>query len=216
MSSFDEIRRRFYNEAVHELNEAKQRLSYNDKKLSRLLQEEKLDMRVQIQKSKEYHKDQLVKIDALEQKVDEIQRGLWDARLKEEIDQVAVTIAEKTKVTKTKKKNTRSMLAPQPYVKQQNLYHSTPPTVSQREMDRELGYYYKTLEMYSDANKARLKNMPNNRGFMFRRVWFFGEKPEQPPTDELIMYEYDRQQNKTIEHHYQNRRHWTTIKRDRR
>ena len=54
----------------------------------------------------------------------------------------------------------------------------------QKDFDRENGYFLKKCDSLPSYMKSKLDNMPSNKGFIFRGVWFFGKKrPESTTTD---------------------------------
>lgn len=49
----------------------------------------------------------------------------------------------------------------------------------EREIQREYRRYLKTISSLPDYLKKKLRKMPNNKGFIWRDVWFWGDKKEE-------------------------------------
>lgn len=60
-------------------------------------------------------------------------------------------------------------------------------------LEKDLRYHYNLFERKSKSLptyiKRNLKHMPNNKGYIWKGVWFFGAKPEKPGDDTMSMYE---------------------------
>jgi hypothetical protein len=59
-------------------------------------------------------------------------------------------------------------------------------------MRKELEYFYKTTDSLPDHLYYKLKNMPNNKGYIWRDVWFMGELPPEKDEDIMMFEKKDR------------------------
>jgi hypothetical protein len=66
---------------------------------------------------------------------------------------------------------------------------------SEKEMDRELRFFYRTCENIPDYILKNLDEMPNNKGYIWKGIWCFGKLPPEK-NQPLIMFEKLRDSNK--------------------
>ena len=60
-------------------------------------------------------------------------------------------------------------------------------------LEKDLNYHYKLFQKKSASLpsyiKRNLKHMPNNKGYIWKGVWFFGIKSQNPQDNTICMYE---------------------------
>ena len=70
-----------------------------------------------------------------------------------------------------------------------------------KEMDRSYRHFIKASEQFPDYLQKKLKKMPENKGYIWKGIWFFGLKPtenqnslrmfERTYDKELLIHEYE-------------------------
>lgn len=59
-------------------------------------------------------------------------------------------------------------------------------------MDKEYYYYVKNSNRLPGYMKKNLKKMPNNKGYRWNNIIFFGDKPSRTHTNDSVIFEKDR------------------------
>ena len=100
-------------------------------------------------------------------------------------------------------------------VKSKTFYQKNRITTKQekykeKNINRSLRYYNDISEKVPSFIRRNLKNMPNNRGYIWKSIWFFGEKLDNPINNTLVMHEIFR--NKTLIHTIKNKKKTTITK----
>lgn len=98
------------------------------------------------------------------------------------------------------KKASKVVVKKEPIVKPKPVYkpyNSYGP--SEKYMDKELLRFMSSYDYLPDFIKKQLAELPGNKGYIYKDVWFFGEKPVEEG-EILIMYEKYRDTLTTYEH----------------
>jgi hypothetical protein len=105
-------------------------------------------------------------------------------------------IIKKQKETKKKEKQKKEYKKNREYFRQQRY--------KQKTINRYNQYFYKNQEKIPKYLLDNLKNMPNNKGYIFNDVWCFGELPAEQgkPT-----YLYKKQKNNLLIHEFTPTKH---------
>lgn len=61
-----------------------------------------------------------------------------------------------------------------------------------REMDKSWQYFVKARDTFPEYMSKKLKNMPNNKGYIWKSIHFYGERP-YIPGDPVILFETQRE-----------------------
>jgi len=61
-----------------------------------------------------------------------------------------------------------------------------------REMDKSWQYFLKSRDTFPEYMSKKLKNMPNNKGYIWKSIHFYGERPSIPG-DPVILFETQRE-----------------------
>ena len=61
-----------------------------------------------------------------------------------------------------------------------------------REMDKSWQYFVKSRDTFPEYMSKKLKNMPNNKGYIWKSIHFYGERPSIPG-DPVILFETQRE-----------------------
>jgi len=161
-------------------------------------------------KNKEY-KDLLLE---LNDKLTQVSEGKFDNNFKEKLDIQANLVSksiEKNKekyLLKKEKEINNKILVKQSY----NVNGNN----SEKYMDKELNRFYKICNSLPPYIQRNLKEMPNNKGYIFKNVYFYGELPSEnnKPTimfekkynDRLLIHETDSNYHTVYEKLGKNRR----------
>ena len=80
----------------------------------------------------------------------------------------------------------------------------------EKDVKKDYERFVSKCDTLPDYMKRKLKDMPNNKGYIFRGIWFFGQRHAEPgkPTimferrgKDLIIHEYDQYDYKMYEKH---------------
>src|SRR5277367_2377908 len=58
-----------------------------------------------------------------------------------------------------------------------------------KEYEREYKRFQNTCTKIPDYIKVNLKNMPNNKGYIFRGIWLFGDLPTEKKRTDIVLFE---------------------------
>ena len=115
---------------------------------------------------------------------EQIDTGLMDSELRfqqnlvtEEINKKKSIIKEKNKITKARKEADKK-LSKQYYMKQRkdDKYHKN----KEKEYQKAYNHFVKADKSMPEYMIKNLKNMPNNKGYIWKSIWYFGhKKPEK-------------------------------------
>lgn len=146
--------------------------------------------------------------EALERKLDEIDQGLYADKLQAELDRNRQIIAQKTASTKKRKEQASGILTPATTPTGATTAASKPGASGRpssgyvyngysRNNERDFDYaerqYMRDSASIPDHLRDKLKNMPNNMGYVWKDIWYFGARsPEQ--THEYTLFEKRHQQ----------------------
>lgn len=146
------------------------------------------------------------KIKVFEEKIQEIDCGNMDSSLKNEINKNTKIAKEKdisTQKRKDLKKQENIPLQPSYYKTQTQNKNNNNNNINFVKLDRseiEQKQYEKFLSIQvPDYIQKNLNSMPNNKGYIWKGVWFFGMKPAESLYP-LIMYEKKYGSNDKIVH----------------
>jgi hypothetical protein len=128
-----------------------------------------------------------------EKKISDIHKGLYDSDiLKDRKDnshkiKTSAEAATKKRTQEEKKKKDLEQ-------KYRNNQYSEHRKNKDNEyfMRKELEYFYKTVDSIPDNLYNKLKNMPNNKGYIWRDVWFMGELPPEEGEDTMMFEKKER------------------------
>lgn len=129
----------------------------------------------------------------LEKKVNDIDIGLYDDFIREQIETNMKVVSEKSKITqrkKTESKNTLMNGKTAKTTKQQPKFKTKNYEPSTRDIEYEEKNYLKNCSSLPDYMHDKLRNMTNDCGYIWRDIWFFGLKPvESRSNNRLTLFE---------------------------
>jgi hypothetical protein len=141
-----------------------------------------------LDKNKEIVESSVGAIEELEKKVISIQRGELDDFLREEVKNTTEKFI-KDQGEKEKEKNTKArqnvILKKQSWDRDKEGYREDRKAI---DYNKQYMYMMRVVSSLPDYLQSNLNNMPGNKGYIFRGVWFMGYLPEEygQPT---IMFE---------------------------
>ena len=134
----------------------------------------------QIDKMTLKNEERQAQIEKSEKRYNDIELGLCDQEINEEYTKISNDIKQKTIETKRKKdieKEDKKVLEIKSKVFYDNGKNSDKKfRYTQRDMDKSYQYFLKINDTVPDYMLKKLKNMPANKGYIWRSVFCFGEQ----------------------------------------
>jgi chromosome segregation ATPase len=145
-------------------------------------------------------------------KVEQIENGVYEDQLKKEMEETRKMIEQKSKVTQKRRSEASTLMSknnPQPKPTNAQRTNNTPRQRSSwmspdsyhyaREFDYAERQYFRDCSTLPDYLREKLKNMPNNLGYVWKNIWFFGEKPASHQHEYIL---YEKQHHQFLMHVY--------------
>jgi hypothetical protein len=163
--------------------------------------------RVVIERNEGELKRMLSEREVLERKLDDIDQGLYTEKLQAELDHNRQVIDQKAASTKKRKEQAKATTtptaaatkpsgnAPRPSgnAPRSGGYYHPAMRNNERDFDYAEKQFFRDCGSVPDHLREKLKNMPNNMGYIWKDIWCFGERhPEQ--THEYTLFEKRNQQ----------------------
>jgi hypothetical protein len=205
MSSIEVQLRKLKNETLDEIKTLKTSITRCTANVERLKTTKlKYNPEVLLERNKE-------ELAALEQrklflttKVEEIDSGAYEQKLRDELAENEKIIKLKTEQTKRKKKESAALStssAPKP-----SKPGTRAPFHYSRDIGREMDYaekqYFKDCRSVPDHLREKLANMPHHMGYVWRDIWCFGEKPSNNKEEQTF---FEKRNNMFLVHVYNRR-----------
>ena len=132
--------------------------------------------RNQIQKLSDAIEGNEKKVVDLQQRVLDISSGKLDSEIMNSNTMAIKTIQKKDEVTKRKKKDKEDEKKNDSELLKKHYEKSNRYEFSESFWEREEKKYYKNCDSLPQWIRDKLKDMPSNKGYIWRDLWFFGEK----------------------------------------
>ena len=134
----------------------------------------------QIDKMTHRNEERQAELEKSEKRYNDIELGLCDKEINDEYTKISNDIKQKTIETKRKKdteKEDKKVLE----IKSKTFYDNGKNAdkkfrYTQRDMDKSYQYFLKINDTVPDYMLKKLKNMPSNKGYIWRSVFCFGEQ----------------------------------------
>lgn len=203
MSTLEMYTRRIRNETVEDLTLLEKSIERCQTTIQRLrVAKNGFNPRVVIERNENELQCMQTERDALQRKLDEIDQGAYADKLQAELDRNRQVIDQKTASTKKRKQQAKgpsgAPSAPKPSApsfgqhSQPYVYHGYSRN-NERDFDYAEKQYMRDSASIPDHLRDKLKNMPNNMGYVWKDIWYFGaQAPEQ--THEYTLFEKRHQQ----------------------
>ena len=134
-----------------------------------------------IEKLKEKNIERQVNIDKLLEREKDLNNGMLDKELSnnEEQNKKDIQRKENIKIEKKKQKNDENIKAKERLKKHYDIVRQSDQKDKQlnREIDRAYKYYLRTTDFIPDYIIKKLKEMPNNKGYIWRSMQLYGYLP---------------------------------------
>jgi hypothetical protein len=152
-----------------------------------------------VEKNKEVSERSFGDIEDLKNRIISIQRGDLDDSLREVVKNTTNKFikdhTEKEKEKKTKAQQ-NSVLKTQSWSRDKEGYQEDRKL---RDADKQYMYMLKVVNSLPDYLKSNLSNMPGNKGYIYRGVWFMGYLPEEYGQPTLM---FERKGHLNLIHEY--------------
>ena len=145
------------------------------------------------------------KISQLQNTLNEIDMGVYEEQLKIQLENNKKMIEAKSKTTQKKKqeKLNQQITQSNPNLKQtKHNQESNPSYVRNVNMDREEHFYLKDCRSLPNHLREKLKNMPNDTGFIWKDIWCLGELPSKN-RDHYPLTLHEKKDSKMLIHIYE-------------
>lgn len=190
MSNLEQQLRRLKNETLDEIRHHEKAIAHCQDVISRLkTSKQAYNPRVVIERNEaeiERFEKELV---SLNKRIDEIESGSYEEKLRAEMEANKHTIQQKTKATQKKKADAANT---EVKPKTPSPRKTEPRHNFQRNNARDFDYaekqYMRDSASIPDHLREKLKNMPNNLGYVWKDIWCFGGKHARN-YNEITLYE---------------------------
>lgn len=131
----------------------------------------------QIEKNKENIKTRKTEIETYNQSLNKLQDGDLDEEINNSYLQNA-TKAENSRTNKAKVKSDKKIITDEANASWDKMHSHKSYKKMEKDIRAGERYYYKVIESLPDYMAKNLKTMPNNKGYLWRGVAFYGELPK--------------------------------------
>jgi hypothetical protein len=127
--------------------------------------------------------ERLIELEQLKKRLDDVVNGLLDSELGAEANRVKDEVERKAGLKRAKKvlviedKKERKCKLHEFYNNEKN--NNRQQRYTRNDVNRTYKYYHKICDSIPDYLTKKLKNMPNNKGYIWRGVHCYGNKPAE-------------------------------------
>jgi len=177
------------NKVLSEIKLIESLIKRNRESVDRLKgQEDSVFTRTQISKLSTGISEHESKLEALQQRQIDISAGKLDDEIKIENENLLNKIQRKEEVTNKKKKDKQDEKKNDSELLKKHYEKTNRYEFSESFWEKEERRYYKNCDSLPQWIRDKLKDMPSNKGYIWRDLWFFGEK-YVPFTKNCTMFE---------------------------
>ena len=144
--------------------------------------------RTQIQKLNDTISENEKRLEVLQQKQVDISSGKFDIEIRTENNNILNKIQKKEELTNKKKKEKQEEKKNDSELLKKHYEKTNRYEFSESFWQKEEKKYYKNCDSIPQWIKDKLKDMPSNKGYIWRDLWFFGDK-QVPFTKSCTMFE---------------------------
>lgn len=160
---------------------------------------------IQIDKLTAKNKERKVDLEILEQRNKDLDQGLLDKEIMNEYIQTSKEIKLKNDEFKKKKKIEQAEKE-EKSARSLAFYKSTRQSErkvlwDKRDADRACNYFFRVCDSIPDYMLKKLRNMPNNKGYIWRGVYCYGDLPANEGQSILL---FEKKNNIFITHEWTN------------
>ena len=137
-----------------------------------------------IEKLKITNREKQIELQTLEARLRDLERGYLDEELEEQHEKMQAEIKRKNALTYQRKAKTKeldeekSALAKEQYHAQRS--EERQRRYDEKQMDKALDFYIRDINALPEFMRKKLKKMPNNKGYIWKGIYFYGEMDEEP------------------------------------
>jgi len=165
------------NKVLSEIKLVESIIKRNRESVDRLKgQEDSVFTRTQISKLSTGISENESKLEALQQRQIDISTGKLDDEIKIENENLLNKIHRKEEVTNKKKKDKQDEKKNDSELLKKHYEKTNRYEFSESFWEKEERRYYKNCDSLPQWIRDKLKDMPSNKGYIWRDLWFFGEK----------------------------------------
>ena len=128
------------------------------------------------------------RLEVLQQKQVDISSGKFDIEIRTENNNILNKIQKKEELTNKKKKEKQEEKKNDSELLKKHYEKTNRYEFSESFWQKEEKKYYKNCDSIPQWIKDKLKDMPSNKGYIWRDLWFFGDK-QVPFTKSCTMFE---------------------------
>lgn len=173
----DKLRLTEKNRITNEVKSIQTSLKRNKETLDRLRgQESTVFQKTQMEKISTILSDYTNTLAELEQRSLDVMLGKLDSELYNTNSSIIKTIQKKDEQTKRKKKDKEDEKKNDSELLQNHYKKTNRYEFSESFWEKEERRYYKNCDSLPQWIRDKLKDMPSNKGYIWRDLWFFGEK----------------------------------------
>jgi len=173
----DKLRLTEKNRIINEIKSIQQSLKRNKETLDRLRgQDSSVFQKTQMEKVTTVIKEYTTHLEELEQRSVDVQAGKLDSELYNTNSNIIKTIQKKDEQTKRKKKDKEDEKKNDSELLKKHYEKTNRYELSENFWQKEEKRYYKNCDSLPQWIRDKLKDMPSNKGYIWRDLWFFGEK----------------------------------------
>lgn len=177
------------NKVLSEIKLIESLIKRNRESVDRLKgQEDSVFTRTQISKLSTGVLEHESKLEELQQRQIDISAGKLDDEIKSENENLLNKIQKKEEVTNKKKKEKQDEKKNDSELLKKHYEKTNRYEFSESFWQKEERKYYKNCDSLPQWIRDKLKDMPSNKGYIWRDLWFFGEK-YVPFTKNCTMFE---------------------------
>lgn len=150
-------------------------INTNKRTINRFKTQDSIDTS-RIDKLLDKNEELLNKVKELQKRYEDVDKGLLDDELQESVNKVNNEIRRKNEEKLIKKNIVKEQLDKQKVISKKYYQSQITSGNNERNMNNSEKYFNKVCDNLPDYLLKKLKNMPENKGYIFRGIYFYGYK----------------------------------------
>lgn len=169
-------------------------IKYIEDEIESLRQQKESDYtKFQLQKQINFKEEREQEYNSLEERLNQLDLGLLDNELKfsiklvsDESKKKSEEIANRKLINENRKKEDKQ-ISKNYYMNQRNEEKKIKAT--KREMGKAYKHWVKADSQLPEYMNKKLKNMPNNKGYIWKSIYYFGHRKREPMDKPVVVFE---------------------------
>ena len=184
----DKLRLNEKNKVQNELRLTQSLIKRNNETIERLssIQDKTGFNQKQIEKINQQQKTLQEKIDELNIKIEDITTGKYDKEIKDTVD-IRNTVQKEKYAQQTTKKNLEKELKQEKEKFNRDIDYKNNRRSNEINIQKENERFIKEINYMPDYISQNLKEMPSNKGYIWKGLYCYGEKP--PESNTMVLFE---------------------------